>query len=453
LCAPARINTNNTITNTNTTTNNNNDDDNNATTTLEIQKLSTSCLKPRTPSLPATGASSPPLRSRRDLRKRESRKVVTNEAGVQTATLLPMSSLDKAHLDGPVSRASTSLSSPTESEKQSRIARAAIAAQACETCRARKSKCDEQRPKCSLCRRLNVECRYREPQPTKKDKSIQQIQGVLGRIEQKVDAIGRAVNPRSLLFDIPSGEPSSSRRGGIMDPGMSPFSPALEQAEMMSQDLPPVADVRLPLEVPLSTSLQHLTAPHRVLLWPAIYTYLQRSGMPTLEDFEAISREGTSWFLALEVQKNPNTLPTNASLPSQAAGNGHDLQRVQFPNLSRETMNMYTETFFNTYNVFYPLLDQEHFERTTLADVFAGGFGYGDYNSVIALLVFALGKMAYEGVYAQPVEMVENRTSGIRGGTLMRPPGLDIFNEARRRLGFLSTQFTLENIQILQLSA
>jgi hypothetical protein len=45
--------------------------------------------------------------------------------------------------------------------------RAVIAAQACETCRSRKSKCDEKRPKCSLCTRLNVECRYREPQPTK----------------------------------------------------------------------------------------------------------------------------------------------------------------------------------------------------------------------------------------------------------------------------------------------
>jgi len=45
--------------------------------------------------------------------------------------------------------------------------RAAIAAQACETCRTRKSKCDERRPKCGLCERLGVTCTYREPQPTK----------------------------------------------------------------------------------------------------------------------------------------------------------------------------------------------------------------------------------------------------------------------------------------------
>jgi hypothetical protein len=38
---------------------------------------------------------------------------------------------------------------------------------ACETCRARKQKCDEQRPKCGLCQKRKLECRYREPQPTK----------------------------------------------------------------------------------------------------------------------------------------------------------------------------------------------------------------------------------------------------------------------------------------------
>lgn len=54
-----------------------------------------------------------------------------------------------------------------EGSQKQRRDRAVIAAQACEMCRSRKSKCDEKRPKCSLCKRLNVECRYREPQPTK----------------------------------------------------------------------------------------------------------------------------------------------------------------------------------------------------------------------------------------------------------------------------------------------
>lgn len=39
--------------------------------------------------------------------------------------------------------------------------------QACETCRNRKQRCDEQRPKCGTCQRFKLDCRYREPQPTK----------------------------------------------------------------------------------------------------------------------------------------------------------------------------------------------------------------------------------------------------------------------------------------------
>ncbi len=39
--------------------------------------------------------------------------------------------------------------------------------QACDTCRSRKQRCDEQRPKCGTCQRFRLECNYREPQPTK----------------------------------------------------------------------------------------------------------------------------------------------------------------------------------------------------------------------------------------------------------------------------------------------
>lgn len=135
-----------------------------------------------------------------------------------------MTSPDKAQVPGLVPSSSASVTSPSENEKYNRVARAAIAAQACETCRARKSKCDEQRPKCSLCKRLNVECRYREPQPTKKDKSIEQMMTQLNRMEQKLNAIGTVVNPRSQLFDFAAQIHASSAASGI---GMPPlFSPA-----------------------------------------------------------------------------------------------------------------------------------------------------------------------------------------------------------------------------------
>ncbi|KAI4791218.1 hypothetical protein E4T44_12986, partial [Aureobasidium sp. EXF-8845] len=62
-----------------------------------------------------------------------------------------------------------------------------------------KSKCDEQRPKCGLCWRLSVECVYREPQPTKKDKTMIYILQNLQRLENKFDTlyVSKPITPAS----------------------------------------------------------------------------------------------------------------------------------------------------------------------------------------------------------------------------------------------------------------
>lgn len=97
-------------------------------------------------------------------------------------------------------------------------------------------------------------------------------------------------------------------------------------------------------------------------------------------------------------------------------------------------------------------MDRQNFISDTLTRVKAEGFD-GDTDSVIALLVFALGELAIEGSTGSPIEFHDGRPSGIRGGTASRPPGLALFNEARKRLGFVFTQCNLENVQILSLAA
>lgn len=69
------------------------------------------------------------------------------------------------------------------------------------------------------------------------------------------------------------------------------------------------------------------------------------------------------------------------------------------------------------------------------------------------LLVFALGQVAIEGTYSQPISTRYGKPSGLRGGTLTEPPGIRMFNEARRRLGLVLDAGTLENVQILLLQA
>jgi len=43
----------------------------------------------------------------------------------------------------------------------------ANSSQACDICRARKTRCDEDRPRCGYCRNMNLDCTYQEPRPTK----------------------------------------------------------------------------------------------------------------------------------------------------------------------------------------------------------------------------------------------------------------------------------------------
>ena len=84
---------------------------------------------------------------------------------------------------------------------------------ACDTCRSRKQKCDEQRPKCGLCQRLKLDCRYKELPPTKKDQSLVEILDRLKSLEGKVDRIPiRAPLPPgfALVQPSPASQPSAS---------------------------------------------------------------------------------------------------------------------------------------------------------------------------------------------------------------------------------------------------
>lgn len=85
--------------------------------------------------------------------------------------------------------------------------------------------------------------------------------------------------------------------------------------------------------------------------------------------------------------------------------------------------------------------------QNTLVKVHIEGFRE-DNDSVIALLIFALGEMSEEGSCGTPINTVVRRSSGVRGGSFDNPPGLTLFTEARKRLGFVITDCELENVQI-----
>lgn len=207
----------------------------------------------------------------------------------------------------------------------------------------------------------------------------------------------------------------------------------------------------------LQRQYQHITVAHKVVLWPSIYIHIINSGTQAAVDLQHVLQEGTPWFLRLEMAKHPSPLPSEPRLPYFAINNRTHEQGfssdVHFPSLTIQHIQERCEAYFSTFNVLLPLLNRDSFMNDVIAPLLRDGYKDGDVRAVLALLVFALGEVALEGVFQRPITTTNGQASGFRGGTRDLPPGLASFNEARRRSGFIVTMTSLENVQALLLEA
>ena len=207
----------------------------------------------------------------------------------------------------------------------------------------------------------------------------------------------------------------------------------------------------------LQQTYRHLTVPHKIVLWPSIYIHLINTGIKATSDLQYVLQEGTPWFIRLEMAKHPTPLASDVALPyfamnSHLRDQGY-ASNVAFPTLTIQQIQEQCDAYFNTFNVLFPLLNRDTFMNRTVAPLLRDGYPDGDPDACLALLVFALGQVAIEGVFERPISVLDNQPSGFRGGTADRPPGLAIFNEARRRVGFVRTTNSLEAVQIMLLEA
>lgn len=207
----------------------------------------------------------------------------------------------------------------------------------------------------------------------------------------------------------------------------------------------------------LQKTYRHLTVAHKIVLWPAIYIHIINSGIQAASDLQHVLQDGTPWFLRLEMAKHPDPLPGEPRLPYYAINaRSHEQgfsSDVNFPSLTIQNIQERCEAYFNTYNVILPLLNRDSFMNDIVAPLLREGYRDGDHRAVLALLVLALGEVALDGVFQRPISSTDGHLSGFRGGTSETPPGLAIFNEARRRSGFVTTMTSLENVQSLLLEA
>ncbi|KAK3065776.1 hypothetical protein LTR53_018049, partial [Teratosphaeriaceae sp. CCFEE 6253] len=274
---------------------------------------------------------------------------------------------------------------------------------------------------------------------SRKDKTMVHILDALNRLENKFDNLAMTSGSSP---DGSTPAPSRASAGS-----MSAMKAPQIEAQMRN------ADYSGPVQQPY----QHLTVPHKIILWPGIYIHLLNSNIPAAPDLQFVLQEGTHWLIKREMAKHPDPLRSDIGLPNFSI-NLTPAQHVQgakvaFLTLTIQLIQEYCNAYFNTFNVLYPILERETFMNGTVARLLREGYGDGDAGSVLALMGFALGKVAVEGVHQRPVSMVNGQPCGFRGGQVDEPLGLEIFNEGRRRLGFVMTECSLENVQINLLQA
>jgi hypothetical protein len=193
----------------------------------------------------------------------------------------------------------------------------------------------------------------------------------------------------------------------------------------------------------------NISVSHRIILWPAVYTLMLSGSENPASDLHFLATIGSPWLLKKSALRHTKNLPCDEAVPCYRLQSG----AVILSDLSVQQVDAYSAAYFNTFNKLFPLLDPDLFMDGAVARLLDQGYRDDDPESVLALLVFALGRLAHESILQDATQVGLNGNSEFRSGNITRPPELGFFNEARRRLGLIRARCCLENVQILLLEA
>ena len=441
---------------------------------------------------------------------RHHRPSVTSVTSIPSVPGFPSSPTTPTQSASAAGSSATANSSSNSSSQ--RKERGAIAAQACDTCRSRKQKCDEQRPKCGTCQKFKLDCHYREPQPTKKDKTLGEILDRLKAVEGKIDRLGTAGGggaPEGAADNVNVLHTSSAGASATASASTAAsgyrYSPGVYQMlgwPVIQQLLAPVA-ARQP-----QLNIKALAAEHAAQSIIVGLNHTERlpsdvvsvvsggSGVPGVSNVSGVPgmpvsmsgmapmpvpgvdqsrRESSTGMMAGSHSHTPAPgfyppTPVSLSLPL-ASFPAASPSMVSAPApvsslYSWDTLFRLSTAYFDSFNYIAPIVDRQTFLTTTLPAVLdedsqrnhhhqhhhqhhQHNLPDNDSESAAALvfLVAALGDVAVANAQGTPV-LGSIGSLGVKGGTVSHPPGLALFNEARRRMGFVMGACSLESVQV-----
>jgi hypothetical protein len=201
------------------------------------------------------------------------------------------------------------------------------------------------------------------------------------------------------------------------------------------------------LNTPSSVPYENKIEARKLLAWPAVCTLLQ-GDLLQIPTWDGENDGGEKWLTRISNECEspmPTDEPLNFNFDSESPYQAWDSGSVC---LTKNVIESLCEAFFRSFHAVYPILDCRHFYSDTLPEAYSSSFDQNDGCSTLVLLVLALGAVAQEGVSGKPVlEESTGRSTGIKGGSPQRPPGLAFWNEASRRLGRMISQYDINMLQ------
>ncbi|RBR19345.1 hypothetical protein FVER53590_08418 [Fusarium verticillioides] len=294
-----------------------------------------------------------------------------------------------------------------------------IARQACEYCRQKKTRCDEDFP-CGLCKSLGLQCKFTQRKATRNEASLGMIVNILRRIEGKIDD--------SKPHDS---HPTENRSIAAALRPFNPRSPANSSEVLGVPSFLRHETIDSPAAATDPNPAISFSA-HQVLFWPAIQSALPESVKLMCQ------MQGATYSTRLEASRPK--LPHAASV---------DISSDWLSKLSIATLKQLSDVYFTTFNLANPILDQKTYFQRTLGVAIDGNFGIC-IESCIVLVVMALGSMGQKAL--QEAGFAGTPASSPYVGQDADMPGLDFFNEARKRFGFLMCEQDLQACQFYLLS-
>ncbi|KAJ4137776.1 hypothetical protein NW768_003366 [Fusarium equiseti] len=279
----------------------------------------------------------------------------------------------------------------------------------------------------------------------RKDKTLVEILDRLKSVESKIDHLGLRENTTPPVFNTSQHSAAYNTNTPLL---VDPES----QDSLPGTSLPPTS----PTPSRDTGGYRYDSSVSKVSEWPVMRQMFESLGQKPpspIGEIPTLPRGLRDSAVTLPLDGiQPVGIPSNSTLqlPLHFSGSASSLN-LSPPSVDWETVQRLSKGYFDVINAFYPIMDRQWFNSNTLSSILSNGFHEGVISSLV-LLVLALGEVALT-TSEVPISAYKQRPSGIKGGTIDRPPGLTYFNEARKRMGFALSEVSLENVQMLALGA